>query len=239
MSVSNRALEVLDAPKPAVITCLTTPQHLEMISEIKKQGADLLEYRADLLPPLVDTELALLLRSLGRVLPVIFTVRTKVEGGNFSNEHQPYLRLLHSVMESVDAIDIELGNPYARSLVLTARAQRVASIVSHHNLRLTPPAYYLFQRTRSARALWPDHVKLATMTNHPNDVLQLDRVFDRYKKPPIVMGMGDLGVASRQHFIRRGVPAVYTFPEVPGMPSGLHGQQSTTEARQFIDDNYR
>lgn len=236
---SNRAQQLFRQPKPTVIACLTDARHLEMLHEIKDQGADMVEYRADLLPQGSLGALRDTLVTVRGIMPVLFTLRSINQNGQFAEGRTAQSDITRDVLEDVDAIDIELGSGREIELVDTARAYDVLSIISHHYMKTTPVVRTLLACQRNARSFKPDKVKIATMTIEADDVSRLDAVFTgRHDRDTIVMGMGEHGVASRQHFIRKGVAAVYTRPELAGIDGVVVGQQTTPEARQFIDQYY-
>ena len=82
--------------------------------EAVKESPDLLEWRADFFEKLEEKEAvgrmcARLGERIGQI-PLIFTVRTKREGGNFSSSQEAYVKLLEETAKNseIDLMDVEL-----------------------------------------------------------------------------------------------------------------------------------
>ena len=107
-----------------------------IIQEIST-GADALELRVDLLENLDSDfigEQVALLRSLS-TLPIVFTVRTKQQGGKFPNEkHSEMVQLLLSGLRwGCEYVDVEFTSPLDRfeSIINTKRNSQI--IASYHD----------------------------------------------------------------------------------------------------------
>ena len=111
----------------------------------KEAGADLVEWRADFFEELSDTaaaEQALLeiSRQLGET-PLLFTIRTKEEGGNRQISTKDYvnLNLAAARTKKADLIDVELFRNEEEMTALIKELQKEGAVVvaSTHNFEKT------------------------------------------------------------------------------------------------------
>ena len=170
---------------------------------------DLAEWRVDWFAGLDDlTQLEHAARALRAVLPdtpILFTFRTKEEGGERAISDEDYRALNYFAARSglIDLLDVELfrGDDTVRDIISFAHECDVAVVVSNHNFTETPPQEEIVSRLQKAQALGADILKIAVMPQSPRDVLTLlsateeaHRLCDR---PLITMSMGPLGAVSR------------------------------------------
>ena len=120
-TVMVRNLEIgAGAPKIIVpIVAKTREGILEKAAELKNYTMDLVEWRADFYEDALDVEKTvetaeLLNKALGE-LPLLYTFRTALEGGNKEITPIHYTALNKAVAESgfVDIIDVESNTPRA------------------------------------------------------------------------------------------------------------------------------
>ena len=150
-------------------------------------GADIIEWRVDHFAQV--REMAQVMAALAEIrgalkaLPLLFTFRSKKEGGETELSDEAYFALNREAARSglVDVIDIELFNDEAqiRALVDDAHAAGVKVIMSNH-----------------------DFHKTAVMPQSPQDVLTLLAATltmkEKYAtRPLITMSMGKSGGVSR------------------------------------------
>jgi len=208
-SVAVRGL-VLGQGRPKVCVPLmgaTAAELAEEAAAARIAGADLAEWRADYFSALqgdLRPVLEKLRRALGE-LPLLFTVRTRGEGGESGFSTAAYRVLLREVISTglVDLVDVELfcGETACRELVRAAHAGGAAVVMSSHDFAKTPPAGELVARMCAMSALEADVLKLAVMPRRPEDVLALlgatQEMARRGVGPVITMAMGGLGAISR------------------------------------------
>lgn len=185
--------------------------------ELKAQAAqalagpcDLVEWRCDYYkdvtePAVLKEALALLRISLGDT-PLLFTFRTKEEGGEGIITPEEYVRLNEhaAVSECVDLIDIELnrGRELAQSLIRSVQECNVKAVCSYHDFAGTPETEELIRILGSMQALGADITKAAVMPQTRADVLRLlwasVQMKEQYAdRPFITMSMGRMGSISR------------------------------------------
>ena len=137
---------------------------------------------------------------------ILFTYRTKEEGGNgefYSDEYRS-LNLSILDLDVVDMIDIEAFNDkYDKNEIINkAKKQGIKLIFSYHNFETTPPKEELISRMCQMQEMQADIVKIAVMPESEEDVSTLmyatREMFLKYAKCPLVtISMGKLGVVSR------------------------------------------
>jgi len=169
---------------------------------------DLIEWRADAYesfrdPAALREALALLRDALGDV-PLLFTLRTKREGGAADVGPAAYAEILLAAIESglADLADVELsqGEAVFRDIVEAAHRAGVKVIGSRHDFATTPEKETILDTLRRMQDLGADVVKLAVTPQCGRDVLTLldaTLSMEGGPTPVITMSMGRLGAVSR------------------------------------------
>ncbi|MEE1085693.1 MAG: type I 3-dehydroquinate dehydratase [Schaedlerella sp.] len=179
-------------------------------SNIKKLGADLIEWRADWFQDIFDRDemlhtLERLRGTLGNT-PLLFAFRTGKEGGAQKIDPQVYVKINKRAIQSgyIDMVDIELftGEAEVAELVRTAKECGVKIVMSNHDFNKTPEKRAIIGRLRLMQELGADIAKIAVMPQSKKDVLILldatEEMNSRYANRPIVtMSMSGMGVLSR------------------------------------------
>lgn len=203
----------LGAGRPKIIVPLVGATREELLSQaaaVRGLPADLVEWRADFYGSLTD-ETALLdtARALREALgetPLLFTIRTKREGGEAALASDDYVALNLAVAASgcADLIDVELsaGTDAVRTLLDGVRAAGCLSVGSRHNFAATPPQDDMLAYLREAQALGADIPKLAVMPQRDGDVLSLLAASAAFReqyaeRPFVTISMGARGMVSR------------------------------------------
>ena len=197
-TVMVRNLEIgAGAPKIIVpIVAKTREGILEKAAELKNYTMDLVEWRADFYEDALDVEKTvetaeLLNKALGE-LPLLYTFRTALEGGNKEITPIHYTALNKAVAESgfVDIIDVESNTPRAEAdeNIRNIHAAHLPVIGSYHNFSETPDTSELLYIMRNIQR----RADVASLL----DATQI--MFTKYALRPILtMSMGQLGVISR------------------------------------------
>ncbi|MCG6916975.1 MAG: type I 3-dehydroquinate dehydratase, partial [Deltaproteobacteria bacterium] len=167
---------------------------LEMMNRARDEGADLLEWRLDVTrQPEVETVLP------QSPLPVIATVRTVEQGGNFSGTSQEQLRLLIRAATSGSSyVDWEFrpGEPLPEEL--SGIRERV--ILSYHDFAQTPPDRELESLFDQMAALNTGVIKVVTLAKGMEDnisLLNLIRMGRNRGIEVVSFCLGSLGRISR------------------------------------------
>lgn len=199
--------------KPKICIPITGRNELELRDEVavlKTSCCDVVEWRVDYFEEMDNCdavkEMLHELRVLLGKLPILFTCRTKEEGGEKEISGEDYLALYKKVIETgeIDLIDVELfkGEEICREVVSCAHEKNVYVVMSSHDFEKTPAKEVLVKRFCKMRELGADVPKIATMPNCAADVLELLGATNEYAEnyadcPVISMSMGWLGGVSR------------------------------------------
>lgn len=191
------------------VTGATEEEIMAETGRLNGTVCDLVEWRADLCGFCHDAEAVIetgrkLQTALGS-LPLIFTVRTRGDGGRFDGTVEEYEALLGSVIAGgfCDACDIELnrGEKLVKRLTSLACVSGTGSIVSYHSFDRTPSVDGMVRLLCQMQSLGADIAKLAVMPKSIQDVLGLmmasARAAEAMDIPLITMSMGQLGSFSR------------------------------------------
>ncbi|MDH0054100.1 3-dehydroquinate dehydratase-1 [Pantoea sp. PA1] len=206
--------------------------------------ADIIEWRVDHFIEGKDEKQVLLAladirQQLGET-PLLFTFRSKKEGGEMDISDDQYFALNRAAALSglADVIDIELFNDESRirSLVSEAHNAGVKVIMSNHDFHQTPAKEEIIYRLRRMQDLGADLPKIAVMPQTPQDVLTLLSATllmkEHYaKRPLITMSMGKMGGVSR--VTGRLFGSAMTFGTLG--QSSAPGQIAVTQLREMME----
>lgn len=214
---------------------------LQQTQQAAAQSPDLLEWRADFYENLSDMQeiecLTQKMRCCLGEIPLIFTFRTKPEGGNREIQTQEYQTLLQAAarIPQIDILDVEIFRDASmEKWIPKLQAEGKIVIASNHHFQNTPSIQQMQEILNRMQNTGADLRKLAVMPKTPEDVLTLlavtlwaNRTGDR---PVITMSMGQLGVLSRVSGEMFG--SCVTFGTV-GSASAL-GQMELSDLRKFL-----
>lgn len=186
------------------LTATTPDALLAEAATVADAGPDLVEWRIDpLLASGHDLTVADALRATLRELPLLVTLRTAAEGGQFDLTDPDYLDLLREALNTgvVDLLDVELARTTGTAAVRAAHEAHVPVVMSEHHFDGTPTQSDLIAALDRMLAADADVAKIAVMPHSPVDVLTLlsatATVHARSDRPLISMAMGQLGAVSR------------------------------------------
>lgn len=197
-------------PKICVPIVGTTAQSiLQEAQQISQTSADLVEWRIDFFEHYSTWEqIEMIGNQLRQILtntPILFTFRTKQEGGQSEITKQDYVLLLTKAIEShlFDLIDIELffDTSILSSLIPLCKKHTIFTILSNHNFDLTPNKSEIISRLQKMEQIGADIAKIAVMPKTKDDVFTLiSATMEQSKQssiPIVTMSMGQLGMISR------------------------------------------
>lgn len=198
-------------PKICVpIVANTKKEILEDALDIINSRVDLVEWRVDWFEGALNIEeLKDVLEKLSAILnqiPLLFTLRTKREGGKIDLNSDAYLEINQAVVATgyVDLIDVEVltWDTIAEKMIASAHAAGVKVIGSSHQFDSTPSQEEMVNRMRKIQDLGADICKIAVMPQDKIDVIKLLEATaimrQKYAKTPIItMSMAKIGVVSR------------------------------------------
>ena len=180
------------------------------VNLIRNTPFDLIEWRADFYDGVEDPEvrikaMTLFRNALGNI-PVLFTIRTSVEGGMMEIDTENYTKTILAVIDSglIDLVDAELsrGEETMKTIVAAAHRVGVKVVASRHDFTATPDKNIIISNLCLMQSLGADIVKFAVMPQCERDVLTLlDATMtmkeEHNETPVITMSMSPAGMISR------------------------------------------
>lgn len=211
-TVMLRNVEV-GAGAPKIIVPIVGKTREEIVAKGRELAGiplHVVEWRVDFYDDVFDTEKVLeTLRQLREALgdtPILFTFRTKKEGGEKSIDPDAYTALNTAVAQSgnADAIDVEIfsGDEVVRRNIDAIHAAGKVVVGSNHDFDKTPTQADLIYRLRKMQDMGADLPKIAVMPQSKADVLTLLNATEEMSRcyadrPIITMSMSATGVISR------------------------------------------
>lgn len=187
----------------------TRNEILNAAREIVGSSADLVEWRADCFESVFEIEkvkiLAGELRAVLGELPLLFTFRTKAEGGEKEITYEQYSELLEEIAETkqIDLVDVEVFLDEKVSRLISELQNKGMKVIgSNHDFVKTPSKEEIIRRLCYMQEISVDIAKIAVMPQNKKDVLTLlsatEEMTSKYANRPIVtMSMTGMGVVSR------------------------------------------
>lgn len=205
--------KIMGGEYPLICIPIVSEEEQELEQAAKKiveLRPDVLEWRADFFKEINDSVKVIralkLLRGIIGEIPLIFTLRSSLEGGFKKVEDAIRYEIIKRVIYTgdVDAIDIELisGKDNIDDIKAAADKYGIPLILSYHNFQETPPAEFLEDKMRQQIINGADIVKIAVMPKTQEDVLNLLSATLKIRReipdiPLITMSMGSIGIISR------------------------------------------
>ena len=237
-------------PKICVSIMGSNTEQILMQAEAANQAeCDLAELRCDFFEDVLDKERTKsMLRKLKRTLqkPLIFTLRTKEEGGRNSIDPDHYRQLISMVADNslADIIDIEAsGIRGDKSFVSQIKDTGAYVIISKHDFTGTPSEDEILYNFMSMEKMGADIVKAAYMPSSREDVLNLvnaaeEKTRDMSSCPVIAISMGKMGMITR--IMGEFLESAITFAALS--KSSAPGQIDVHDMKTILDlihNNYR
>ncbi len=210
-TVMIRNVEVgTGAPKIVVpIVANTRETILDKARELEGLPLDVVEWRADYYEDILElkkvTDTLQALRAVLGATPILFTFRTRKEGGEKSMGMGAYSALNKAVAENgADAVDIEIfsGDKVVAENIRAVHAAGKVVVGSSHDFHRTPSCADLIYRMRKMQDMGADILKIAVMPQCKLDVLTLfsatEEMYRCFATQPLVtVSMSADGVISR------------------------------------------
>ncbi|MBU4299224.1 type I 3-dehydroquinate dehydratase [Patescibacteria group bacterium] len=172
----------------------------EKIKIAKLEGADVIELRADSYPKISVNDL-LKLKKISNALkiPVIFTLRSKEEGGKYNFSFEKKLKLIEKAIElNFEYVDIELKflEKLGKNVLKLKGNSKIKIILSFHNLKGTETLEGLRGIKKRIASLKPDIIKLAVFSRSEKtnqDILKIIKETKREGKDIVGIALGERG----------------------------------------------
>ncbi|EOI00560.1 3-dehydroquinate dehydratase, type I [Enterococcus moraviensis ATCC BAA-383] len=203
----------LGTGSPKIIVPLVGKNETELIDEAKHLvtiDCDLVEWRVDFFDQVTNFEAAALMsKKIAEILsdkPVLFTFRTKQEGGELAFTDEQYFGLYKTVIEqgAIDLLDVELfmDDPLVQETIQAAHKKGIKIVMCNHDFDKTPAKEEIVSRLCKMQEKNADICKIAVMPQSSDDVLTLLEATNEMKtkhadRPIVTMSMGQLGMVSR------------------------------------------
>lgn len=187
----------------------TIPEIAQAAARAKAAQADVIELRIDSLTDRPGRQQALdacrAVHENAEGIPLLFTMRTRRDGGAGSADAETYEALLCAVIESrvCDAVDCELsvGEEAFARIAQKARKAGVLLVGSSHEFGEIGDMQRAAQWLRRQEALGADVCKAAVMTHTNAEAFALAQVYasvyEELTIPMIAIAMGPAGVITR------------------------------------------
>lgn len=231
-------------PKVCIPIVATTEEEVQsQLEQIMLQQPDCIEFRGDWFQGIFQPERTLAVleairKRIGNVV-LLFTFRTKGEGGKQTIPLQEYLTLGERVCASgyIDMLDVEfyLQDNIPQQLCQIAHSHGVYVVASSHDFERTPEEEIMVERLRAMERMGADFPKLAVMPQRERDVLQLLSATLQYyetggHKPVITMSMAGMGSVSRLTGELMGSAMTFATAGMDSAP----GQMPIEDVRQTL-----
>lgn len=211
-TVRLRQVEI-GSGRPKVVVPIVGDTQEEILAQARELCAlafDVAEWRVDFFRDASDA--AQVVQTLGALravlgeIPILFTFRTRREGGERELTMEQYTALNAAAAQSgyADAVDVEIfsGDDVVRENIRMIHAAGAAVVGSNHEFGYTPSQEELVARLNRAQELGCDILKIAVMPRSRRDVLTLlsatEEMYTHHAHQPIVtMSMAGTGAISR------------------------------------------
>lgn len=220
---------------------------LEAARELRDVSADIVEWRADWFESVFEIEsiesILIELRKLLGDMPILFTFRTKKEGGEREISYEKYAELLIKVASTkqVDLIDVEaFVSEHVAELIDEIKNHGVKVVGSNHDFEKTPNREEIVRRLCDMQTMGADLLKIAVMPHNEADVLTLlqatHEMFCKHARQPIItMSMSEQGVVSRVAGEMFGSSVTFGTVQKASAP----GQLPVEELKQILEILHR
>ncbi len=211
-TVKIRNVEI-GAGKPKIIVPIVEKTIETIVAQggkIATEKLDVVEWRVDFFDEVFDTAKVLTaakgLRAALGDIPILFTFRTKKEGGEKAISMEAYTELNKAVAASglVDLVDVEIfsGDDVVKTNIDNIHDAGAKVVASNHDFFATPAAADIIYRLRKMQDMGADIPKIAVMPKSKKDVLTLlsatEEMYTNYADRPIItMSMAGTGSISR------------------------------------------
>ena len=234
----------------AIVMGKAKEEILELANKANEVNCDLIEFRADHFSEASDLEK---LKEIAKEVrtackkPIIFTLRTKGEGGEISCDVSYYKQVLTMIAECfyAELIDVEYAAvANDNEFVDTLKDFGSYVIISKHDFEKTPRREEIVKIFMDLQNKGADIVKVSFMPNSKKDVLSLinatcEATTNNYVTSPIVaISMGHLGMVTR--ILGEFLESAITFASITKASApGQINIESLDGVLSVIHENYK
>lgn len=206
---------VLGQGRPKICVPVIGTTYEAVTAQMKKihneyrDAVDIIELRIDFFENVFDEDrLSELLKSIRQIIQdmaLLFTFRTKNEGGEREISSEIYKSLVKTAIDSgmVDAVDVEafFDDNILKEISAYGKTKNIAVIASNHDFEKTPEMSDIAERLKYMESQGADIAKIAVMPKTKKDVAALISALcdadESLEIPVIAISMGKLGAVSR------------------------------------------
>lgn len=206
---------ILGEGVPKICVPVTAKSYDGIISDMKyivdnaRESVDLIELRIDFYEDVDDIcQVEKLLGDIREVIdkiPLLFTFRTKEEGGEKSISNEEYEKLLTAVAKTkfADAIDVQImtDEEVLERIIESIKSENIKVVASNHDFNKTPAKEKIKEVLFFMEKKNADVAKIAVMPQNFEDVCTLmmaaEDTKESIKIPVVAISMGKLGAVSR------------------------------------------
>ena len=233
VSLRERWSSGVPAVAVSVADDVTDPE----LADLVDAGLDVVEARIDRFASVAPDDVAATVSRLAAVVPVLATVRSRPEGGEWAGSDADRLALYEKVAALVGAVDVELSSSAILPEVIdAARRHDAVVVVSSHDFERTPPLDELTDRAGRARQAGAEVVKVATLARTPADLWVLASFTLAQADAGdavIVVAMGDQGPASRVFLPLLGSALTFASTASAKVPGQLTYAETISALRSY------
>ena len=182
---------------PMIVGCIGSAALLRRCAKTAPANCDMVEVRLDLTGFCGGKWIGQCEAIQKQGLPVLLTIRSQREGGEWRGREAERLALYLAGLKSVSAVDVEIGSHALELLAQAAHKRGVKVVGSFHDFVATPDLARLEVVEIRGRAMGADVVKIATTVKDARDLARLFALPAQAQGPICVLGMGDRGGISR------------------------------------------
>lgn len=211
-SIKIRGLNIGVGSPKIVVSIIETTQRdiIKKANSLKTMKVDIVEWRIDFYEDVFN--IPLVLETLNRLRnaigdrPLLFTFRTKKEGGEREISMEQYTMLNREVATSgnVDMIDIEMfsDDDIVKENINNIHKADAIVLGSNHDFIETPEKEEMINRLQKMQDMGADILKIAVMPHNIGDVIKLldatNEMVTKYANGPLMtISMGAMGVITR------------------------------------------
>lgn len=231
---------------PKIVVPMVGKTSQELIEEAKivaNCGADIIEWRVDFFEEVKQIDAVISvgkkIRQLLSNIPILFTFRTKEEGGETELSTEDYVELnqviISEALFELNDIELFIGDKHVAQLVSCANDKQVKVVMCNHDFDQTPSKQEIVHRLKKMQELGADICKIAVMPNNTTDVLTLldatnEMQISFANRPIVTMSMGQLGMISRVSGETFGSALTFGSAQTASAP----GQVPVSELRNIL-----
>ncbi len=219
-----------------MIAAALSDKDLALLRSADMKVIDLIELRVDLFKSCsVDYACGVFSRVKKRFQrPVICTIRTRPEGGAWSEDEDTRYALFEALVPLADVVDIEIRSKLFEYVIELSHGFKKPVIASYHNLKLTPANAYLLRLLSKAGRASADITKLALKANGMDDVARLACFTNEHRHGNLItMSLGDKGKLSRLINPFFGSLVTYGYVGKPKADGQMHVRQLAEQLKMY------